>query len=418
MSVTSSEKLASLNEALHAFVSFPSSAPPQRSGLLEGWTIALKDNFDVRGEIVGCGSPMFIDHRAGNTATAVQRLLDAGANIVGRAHMVEFAFGGWGINASMGTPRNPWDPHTFRVAGGSSSGSAVAVAARMARAALGGDTAGSIRMPSALCGITGLKTSFGVIPEDGAFPLAPSYDTAGPMAQSAEDCAVLFEVLAERQLAAISSVSGTVMYRLDRSAYPVEVEPDVQQALEEAVQTFQRLGVSVCDGVPPFALSELMRDAGTLIAAEAWVIHRDAFESNSEAFGHELRKRLDQARKFDVVQVEAARTARSMAKERFERWLSPEQVLLLPTVHCSAPALGSLNDHSVPLGQFTRWVNHVGGCALSMPSGFDRAGLPLAIQLVGRAGSEDRLLALGKAFQKVTDWHTRQPDLSWAQRFE
>ena len=144
---------------------------------------------------------MFSARRATRTATAVQRLLDAGACIVGHTQMVELAFGGWGINAALGTPRNPWDGRTVRVAGGSSSGSAVAVAARMVPGALGSDTAGSIRMPAALCGITGLKTSFGLIPEDGVFPLAPSYDSVGPMAQTADDCALLFEVLTGNSLA-------------------------------------------------------------------------------------------------------------------------------------------------------------------------------------------------------------------------
>ncbi len=408
------DDIFALNGALNAFVSVAPAQAPARAGPLQGWTVALKDNFDVAGEQVGVGATMFAKRRAAATATAVQRLLDAGALISGRAQMVEFAFGGWGINPALGTPRNPWDSRAFRVAGGSSSGSAVAVAARMTRVALGGDTAGSVRMPAALCGITGLKTSFGVIPEDGAFPLAPSYDTVGPMALSAEDCACLFEVLAQTRLPSTKSVARARMLRLDRAAYPVPVEPDVQQALDRAAAVFEHLEVSIRDSTPPFSVADLTRNAGTLIASEAWLVHRTAFERDPNVFGLEIRQRLDQARKADPHQVASARTARNEARHRFQQWLAPDEVLLLPTVHCSAPALDAIDEQSVPLGQFTRWVNHVGGCALSLPSGFDHRGLPLAIQLVGRAGTEGILLALGRAFQQETAWHLREPDLHWA----
>ena len=208
-SPTHPETLDRLNEALHAFVRVGRNRQPSvAEGPLLGWNIAIKDCFDLAGEIASVGTPMFSARRATRTATAVQRLLDAGACIVGHTQMVELAFGGWGINVALGTPRNPWDGRAVRVAGGSSSGSAVAVAARLVSAALGSDTAGSIRMPAALCGITGLKTSFGLIPEDGVFPLAPSYDSVGPMAQTADDCALLFEVMTGTSLAPLPAPSG------------------------------------------------------------------------------------------------------------------------------------------------------------------------------------------------------------------
>jgi aspartyl-tRNA(Asn)/glutamyl-tRNA(Gln) amidotransferase subunit A len=406
--------LGPLNDALHAFVTVEPMSSPTATGVLRHWTIAIKDNFDVAGQIVAIGAPMFATRRASATASSIQRLLDAGARIVGRTQMVELAFGGWGINAALGSPRNPWDGRTQRVAGGSSSGSAVAVAARMSRAALGGDTAGSIRMPAALCGVTGLKTSFGSIPVDGVFPLAPSYDTVGPMAQSAADCATLFEVLAGLRLKPLSEVRGWRIARLDRGAYPVPLEPDVQRALDEASVVFETLGAHLYEAAPPFALADLTRDAGTLIASEAWAIHREHYETSPDSFGADVRHRLEQARTVDPATVASARSARTEAMQRFQDWLQPDEVLLLPTVHCTAPPLDAVSDRSAPLGQFTRWVNHVGGCALTLPAGMDQRGLPTAIQLVGRAGTESLLLALGCAFQEVTDWHRREPDLAWA----
>jgi aspartyl-tRNA(Asn)/glutamyl-tRNA(Gln) amidotransferase subunit A len=415
-SPTHPETFDRLNKALRAFVRVgPTKQQPSGAeGPLHGWNIAIKDCFDLAGEIASVGTPMFSARRATRTATAVQRLLDAGACIVGHTQMVELAFGGWGINAALGTPRNPWDGRTVRVAGGSSSGSAVAVAARMVTAALGSDTAGSIRMPAALCGITGLKTSFGLIPEDGVFPLAPSYDSVGPMAQTADDCALLFEVMTGTSLAPMPTPSGLRIAVFDSAAYPVPVEPAVQRALDEAANTFVRFGAHLSKTSPPFALSDLTRDAGTLIGAEAWNVHRTRFENDPSAFGADLQRRFEQARKVASGTIATARAARVEASERFGRWLAADEVLLLPTVHCSAPALDSVDERASPLGQFTRWVNHVGGCALSLPAGFDALGLPVAIQLVGQAGTEARLLALGSAFQQATDWHRRVPDLAWA----
>lgn len=404
-----------LNDALHAFVRIgPTRQASDAEGPLHGWDIAIKDCFDLAGEITSVGTPMFSARRAARTATAVQRLLDAGACVVGHTQMVELAFGGWGINAALGTPRNPWDGRTARVAGGSSSGSAVAVAARMVLAALGSDTAGSIRMPAALCGITGLKTTFDLIPEDGVFPLAPSYDSVGPMAQSADDCARLFEVLTGTRLAPMQAPSGWRISVMGSATYPVPVEPAVQRALDEAANVFVGLGAHLSKASPPFVLSELTRDAGTLIGAEAWELHRAAFEADPGAFGAELQRRFEQARVAEPETIVSARAARVEASERFRRWLPADDVLLLPTVHCSAPALDSVDERGSPLGQFTRWVNHVGGCALTLPAGFDALGLPVAVQLVGQAGTEARLLALGFAFQQTTEWHRRAPDLRWA----
>jgi len=411
----SPKSFARLNDSLHAFArTSPPRDPSRTDGALQSWPVAIKDCFDLAGEVASVGSPMFAKRRATQSAVAVQRLLDAGACIVGHTQMVELAFGGWGINTAMGTPRNPWDGETVRVAGGSSSGSAVAVAARMVTAALGSDTAGSIRMPAALCGITGLKTTFGVIPEEGVFPLAPSYDSVGPMARSAEDCARLFEVLAQTRLAPSEAPRGWRISVFGDTAYPVPVESAVQTAIDEAVKIFVRLGADLQKCAPPFVLTELTRDAGTLIGAEAWALHRARFEANPSWFGADLHRRFELARAVNPGAVASARTSRVEASQRFRMWLALDEVLLMPTVHCSAPALDMVDERGSPLGQFTRWVNHVGGCALTLPAGFDALGLPVAIQLVGREGAEARLLALGCAFQQATDWHRRVPDLAWA----
>jgi aspartyl-tRNA(Asn)/glutamyl-tRNA(Gln) amidotransferase subunit A len=408
-------RIARMNAALNAFVEFGLVSPPtSASGPLAGLPIALKDNIDLFGSRVGVGAPMFAHRRAASTATAVTRLLEAGVVIIGRTRMVELAFGGWGINHALGTPRNPWDAASVRVPGGSSSGSAVAVAAGLVPAALGTDTAGSIRMPAALCGVTGYKPSFGAIPLDGVFPLAPSYDSIGPIARHAADCAALFEVMAATRLPLQPGMAGWRIARLDVAAYPVPVEPAVQHALDEAAAVFARLGATLIDAAAPFAIDRLTRDAGILIAAEAWQVHRQAFETNAAAFGADMQRRMALARAMDASTIIDARQARIQARDLFQDWMREYDALLLPTVPCAAPRLDRVDEAGSPLSQFTRWVNHVGGCAISLPAGFDESGLPAAIQLVGGNGADARLLSLGRAFQEVTDWHLREPELRWA----
>ncbi|HMO46083.1 MAG TPA: amidase [Rubrivivax sp.] len=408
-------RIERLQPALNAFVSVGLRPGTPGGHGLEDMTIAIKDCVDVAGDCAGVGTAVLAGRRAAATASAVQRLLDAGATLVGRTQMVELAFGGWGLNAVLGTPRNPWDGRVARLPGGSSSGSAVAVAAGLARAALGSDTAGSIRMPAALCGITGLKPSAGRVPVDGVYPLAPSFDSLGPMARSASDCARLFEVMAAAPLARAESIAGWRVARLAAASYPVVVDPAVEQALDAAAQGFARLGAQVAESAAPFSIASLTRDAGTLISAEAWQAHHALFEGDAAGgFGTELRRRMAQARDLDPAAVAAARAARAGAAQRFERWMGECDALLLPTVPRTAPALAEVDESTPPLGQFTRWVNFVGGCAISLPAGFDAQGLPLAIQLVARAGAEARLLALACAWQRATDWHRREPDLRWA----
>lgn len=408
-------RIERLQPALHAFVSHGRRPPPPGGGALADMTIALKDCLDVAGDRVGVGSAVLAHRRAADTATVVRRLVRAGALIVGRTQMVELAFGGWGLNAVLCTPRNPWDGRVSRLTGGSSSGSAVAVAADMARAALGSDTAGSIRMPAALCGITGFKPGAGRVPLDGVFPLAPSYDSVGPMARSAHDCARLYEVMADAPLALADSVAGWRVARLATASYPVPVDPAVEAALVAAARAFGQLGASVFDAAAPQPIARLTRDAGTLISAEAWQAHRALFEGHAAArFGAELRRRMAQARDLDPQAVQAARAARTSDTRVFDAWMQECDALLLPTVPRTAPARSEVDESTPPLGQFTRWVNHVGGCAISLPAGFDAQGLPLAIQLAARAGGESRLLALACAWQRATDWHRCEPDLRWA----
>lgn len=382
-------------------------------GPLAGWSVALKDNIDVAGDIVEVGSRFFAGRRAAMTASAAQRLLDAGATLDGRTPLVELCFGSYGLNEYAGTALNPWDARVQRAPGGSSAGSAVAVAARLVRAALGSDTAGSIRMPAALCGITGFKPTMGRVPLDGVFPLAPGYDSIGPMAIDAADCASLMAVLAaDPSLSALAPTTEGRVAVLPQRFWPVEVAPAVRSALEAAADVFADIGFEVAEASSAPNLAALTQRAGMLIAAAAWQVLRPYFEENEKEFGQALRERLHAARQLAPETIEAASSARAADAAEFTQWAAGFDVLLLPSVACTAPALTNVQERNSTLGHFTRWVNHVGGCAISLPAGFDAQGLPVAIQLVARGGEDSTALAIAQAFQRVTDWHTRRPDLS------
>ncbi len=404
-----------LADALHAFVR-RARHHGTPLGPLAGWTVALKDNIDVVGDIVEMGSRAFAGRRAIVTASLAQRLLDAGAALDGRTQLVELCFGSFGVNAYSGTAVNPWDARVPRVPGGSSAGSAVAVAGRLVRAAIGSDTAGSIRMPAALCGITGFKPTHGSIPLDGVFPLAPSYDSVGPMATDAADCAALMAVLAaDPAFMAVSPASIGRIAVLPRRDWPVDTAPAVWDAVDRAVATFTDLGFEVSQASAALDLAALTRQAGVLIAAEAWQALRPHFEGREAAFGLELRERLEAARQLNPEIIAVVEKERVAATHAYVRWSSDFDVLLLPTVAMTAPAISDARERGSTLGHFTRWVNHVGGCAISLPAGFDEQGLPVAIQLVGCGGADTVVLSMAQAFQRATDWHRRTPDLAaWA----
>jgi aspartyl-tRNA(Asn)/glutamyl-tRNA(Gln) amidotransferase subunit A len=379
------------------------------AGPLAGWTIALKDNIDVAGDLVEVGAPVLRGRRAPGTAPVVRRLLDAGAMIAGRTRVVELCWGSWGLNEHCGMARNPWDAGRERVPGGSSAGSAVAVAARLVRAALGSDTAGSIRMPSALCGITGFKPTWDTVPREGLVPLAPGYDSVGPMAVTAQDCAAVYAVMATTPVAPVVACGRIAV--LPPESWPVEVEPAVQQALRAAADALRDAGFELVSAPPALDLAALTQEAGVLIAAQAWNQLGERFQADPTLFGQALQRRFATARDQSPADVQRAREARITAAADFGHWMAHIDALLMPTVPCVAPLAQGINESGSTLGHFTRWVNHVGGCAISLPAGVDPQGMPVAIQLVGTHGADDRVLGIAQYFQQITGWHRLLPPL-------
>jgi aspartyl-tRNA(Asn)/glutamyl-tRNA(Gln) amidotransferase subunit A len=398
-------------------------------GLLDGLPIAVKDLCEVQGQLTGCGSLAWAGRRSEATAAVVEKLRGAGMVILGKTHMVEFAFGGWGTNPLLGTPRNPWDLAVHRIPGGSSSGSGVAVASGLGPAAIGSDTGGSVRIPAALVGITGLKTTAGLISRYGVAPLSTTLDSIGPMTRTVADAALLTQALAgadirdaatlcapmvdyRAALAGGTNLAGMRIVSLPEEQFPIAVAVDVQAAYRRAVQTLRDLGASVVERRFPFDFADLMRRNGQLVSAEAWN-QLGAVAQDSEApLGDAVRARVLSGASVSSRDYIDALSHRREACGHWRAWMSDSEVLLTPTLPMAACSLDDVDEGATPLSAFTRAGNYLDTCALSLPAGLSADGLPVGIQLMAKRFDEASLFRAGCAFQLATDWHRRTPDLA------
>jgi aspartyl-tRNA(Asn)/glutamyl-tRNA(Gln) amidotransferase subunit A len=436
------DRIALLDPRLHAFVDvYPDQALAlaERSdhdrggrathGPLHGLPIAIKDLMHIRGRITSAGSKSRPHGLAEETATAAQRLFAAGMIPLGKTHLVEFAFGGWGRNAPLGAPWNPWDTTTHRVAGGSSSGSAVAVAAALAPAAIGSDTGGSIRIPAALCGLTGFKPTYGLISLAGVFPLATTLDSLGPLTRSVVDAALLVAAMAGPDshdpatlaappidwtgaLTAETDLRGVSITALAVEQFPWAALPDVLAARADAITTLRELGARVEEAGAPFDLEDVTVRNGRIIAAEAYALHRPYIEDAALEIDPWVRKRMLAGKAISAAEYRDELAARKRTAAGFSEWMRGRDALLTPTVPITAIPLDEVDEATSPLATFTRAVNYFGACGLSLPAGLSASGLPIGMQLVGAPFADATLLRLGRAFQSISDWHLRRPDLS------
>jgi aspartyl-tRNA(Asn)/glutamyl-tRNA(Gln) amidotransferase subunit A len=432
-----------LDPALHAFVgvrreqsleaaraSDARRAAGRCRGPLDGLPLALKDLCEIEGEVTTFGSQAWTGRRSEVTSAVVERLQAQGMVFLGKTHMVEFAFGTTGTNPLMGTPRNPWDRAAHRVPGGSSSGSGVAVAAGLAPAALGSDTGGSIRIPASLLGITGLKPTASRVSLRGVLPLSPTLDSVGPMTRSVDDAALLFAAMAGD--AGPGGPAGAAAHEAPSSAtahastspagvrglryavvpdeqLPLETAPEVVRALRDFTRFLQD-GGGVRAEVPfPLDFDGLGRRCRNVIAAEAWRIHAAYIEDASLPIGPHVRQRVRSGSQVTAAAHAAELAERAHLCAQWNAAMTGIDLLLAPTLPCVAMRVDEVDEASPLLGAFTRAVNYIGGCALSLPAGFSPTGLPTGMQLIAAPGREDVLLQAGRAWQRATDWHLRTP---------
>ena len=435
-------RIAALDHRMHAYVEVygdsalagAQAADLQRQsgmpvGPLHGLPIALKDLLHIEGRVTTAGSKSWRGRISENTATVVERLLAAGMIPLGKTHMVEFAFGGWGRNEPMGAPWNPWDTATHRVAGGSSSGSAVAVAGGLAPAAIGSDTGGSVRIPASLCGLTGLKTTYGLISLAHVVPLSSTLDSIGPLTRSVDDAALLVAAMAGADprdpatlhapafdatalLAAEPDMRGMRITCLAPEQFPPGVTRDVLRVLGDTLTTLRDLGAIVDEARSPLDFEQLMLQNGRLIAAEAYAVHRAWIEDPALPIDPWVRRRVLSGKGIGAADYIDLLAERRRAAARFADWMRGRDALLTPTLPITATPLADVDESTTPLAAFTRAANYLGACALSLPAGFSAEGLPIGMQWVGAPFAEATLLRVGQAFQRATDWHLRRPDLS------
>jgi len=392
-------------------------------GPLAGLTLGIKDLFDVRGTPTGAGSRNPPVAEAPRTAVAVERLVAAGMIPLAKTRTVAFAFGTWGINRATGTPRNPWDRTEVRVPGGSSSGSAVAVAAGLVDAALGTDTGGSVRIPAALNGVTGLKPSSGRIGRTGLLPLCPTLDTVGPMAKDVATVAAMFAALAGPD-PDDPSTAGAAAFDPTARVWPTghvprlavlgdaalsRVADPVGEAYLRALSDFEAAGVRLVEVRPPIPLDAFMEPTGLLIAAEAWTLWHEHVERHGADMDPGVLARLSAGRDIGAAERTRLLGARRADQGRMHAWLQDHDALLTPTVPIPAPRLADADEATLPFSHFTRAANWLDLPALAMPCGMTSGHLPVSLQVMGLPLDERRVLALGEVFQKATGWHLETP---------
>ncbi len=398
------------------------------SGVLHGVPLAHKDMYYEAGKVVSCGSLIRRDFVATTTSTALQRLKDAGTIRLGSLQMAEFAYGPTGHNSHYGPVHNPWG--LDHITGGSSSGSGAAVAARLTFAALGSDTGGSIRMPAHFCGVTGLKTTVGRISRAGAMPLSQSLDTVGPLARSAQDCALLLGLMAGADPDDATAVAGPLPDYAAATQEPIkgltigiptafyvdDLDADVAQILDETIAVLKREGANVVQVELP-EQRQLTAACQLVLAVEAAAFHKRWMIERPQDYGPQVLMRLQNGLAIPGVSYLEAMRWRGPALAAHLAAVAGVDAMIAPVAQVAAPTIAESDVGNSPdaesviqrLTRFTRPINYLGLPSLAIPAGFTRRGLPVGMQLIGRSFDEAVLLRIGAAFQRATDFHDRVP---------
>ncbi len=432
------ERIEKFNSALNAFITVTAhSALAEASvaeseivrgqwrGPLHGIPVALKDLIDTEGVRTTAASALYKDRVPTQDAEIVRRLREAGAVIIGKTNLHEFAYGGSSLVSYFGDVHNPWD--RGRIAGGSSGGSAAAVAAGMACAAIGTDTAGSIREPAALCGCVGLKPTYGRVSSRGVIPLSWSLDHVGPLTVSAADAAIVLQAIAGYDAADTTSVdvpvadySGALLedakqlrVTVPRHYFFDDLDGEVAAAVEQALQVIQTLVAEV---------KEVRLDVPTdrkLQAAESWAYHAENVAKSADLYHPETLRRIRTGENVSAAEYIARRRELEQARRSIRAVFKDVDVLVFPTTPIPAPSIAELKTNpealrpaELKLLRNTRPFNVWGLPAISIPCGFTEKGLPIGLQIAGPPRREDLVLRLAHTYEQATAWHNRRCDLS------
>jgi len=426
-------RIEKLNPALNAFITVMAESAladaraaedelvrGQWRGPLHGIPVALKDLIDTSGTPTTAASAAFKDRIPNDDADIVRRLRQAGAVIIGKNNLHEFAYGGSSLVSHYGDIHNPWNPQ--HIAGGSSGGSAAAVATRMACAAIGTDTAGSIREPAALCGCVGLKPTYGRVSSRGVIPLSPSLDHVGPLATTVSDAATVLQAIAGYDAADITSAdvpvedyissvrepAKSLRVGIPRAYFFDDLDPEVASAVEHALSGIKTLVAEVRE------IKLSVPTDRTLQAAESYAYHAERVARHADLYQGETARRIRTGENVTAPQYIAAQREMNQQRRRIHDVFADVDVLVTPTMPIPAPLIAelkaspdALRPAELKLLRNTRPFNVWGLPAISIPCGFTQSGLPIGLQIAGPHWREDLVLRLAYAYEQATAWHKR-----------
>ena len=410
--------------AMQADVLLANSPPNIKDLRLLGIPIGIKDLLDVAGVSTTAGSKFFKESLPTEDAFAVSRLKNSGGVILGKTNTHEIALGVTGVNPHYGAVKNPWN--TSHISGGSSSGSAAAIAAGMCLAALGTDTGGSIRIPAALCGVVGLKPTYGRVSTRGVVPLSWNLDHVGPLAHTVRDAALVLSVLAgydPRDPASVNFPADEYLINNGNDVrdwkvaigvgdYIEVADREVLEAVNKAADVFKDLGAQVKQKDLSW-MEELALANSRMTQADGAAFHRERLAEHPEWFGADVLQRLRNGMALTSSEYALARRTQAEGRRRFELFFEEFDILILPTTPVVAPLIemtGAI-EAAQQLTRFTSPFNLTGLPALSLPCGFSVAGLPVGLQIVSKHWAEAKVLQAGHAYEKATEWHLRSPGI-------
>ncbi len=431
-------RIEKLNPVLNAFITVTADLALQQAreaeaeiqrgqwrGPLHGIPIALKDLIDMAGTRTTAASAQFKDRVAKEDAELVRRLRVAGAVLLGKNNLHECAYGGSSLISYFGEPRNPWD--TTRITGGSSGGSAAAVAAGLCLAAIGTDTAGSVREPPALCGVVGLKPTYGRVSVRGVIPLSVALDHIGPITRLVADAAIVLQAIAgydakdayctdapvDDYVARVQKRPEPMRIGIPRSFFYEDLDPEVAAALEEALGILQTMSAEI----PEISL-DVPTDR-TLQLAESYAYHAEFVSNSPELYQPETLRRIRKGQGITAEEVENSRRELQKQRSEIKKIFEDVDLLVTPTTPIPAPDIAELKKNpdelrprELVLLRNTRPFNVWGLPAISVPCGFTKTGLPIGLQIAGPHWAEAAVLQLAHAYEQATDWHKREPAIS------
>ncbi len=424
-----------LNPTLNAFITVCDSATlnPQPSeqtipfalaNALRGIPIAVKDLFDTAGLRTTAGSKFFADNIPDSDAFVIEKLKQAGATLMGKTNTHEIALGVTGNNPHYGTAHNPWN--TDLIPGGSSSGSAIAVATGMALGALGTDTGGSIRIPASLCGVVGFKPTYGRVSTRGVFPLSWNLDHVGPLTTCVRDAALLLQVISIYDAVdpgSIKMITGDYLghlvddiqgkkVTLGVGEFVESADPEVLNAVRDAAKVFEALGCKVQEVNTSWMREAALANA-TMTRSDGAAVHRDRLLENPEMFGEDVLRRLQEGAKTTSTEYALARRTQAEVKKRCELFFESTDFLIVPSTPIAAPAIAGNDavEQAARLTRFTAPFNLAGLPAISIPCGFTKDGLPIGLQIISKAWGDAKVLNMAYAYEQATEWHQQRPKI-------